>query len=503
MTDVRTILEALCIILVTNLLFVAPAVGKPLALEKDQLYLVFDPRLQGVGQNCELKVHQFKRHPLNPLIKPEKWNPGGWWECCTVLWDEDAQIFKMWYTGVQVGRAGWDRYVCYAISKDGIHWKKPSLGLYEAKGSKNNNICLTDVLEASVYRNPNATDPQKRYEMWAVDHLRFTYHYYSPDGIRWRRAAALAVIPAGDKQFTPKYPGEPDKQLVRINRDPKEGLGDRQFTYWFPGVQKFVCFQKAQSLSGPPWRTFVRFESRDGINWDLDNPTWVLKTDKEDEKFDPLLEFYGLGIHPVGDFYLMTPQLFHAAQGDHADVGLAYSVDTVRWYRAFRGQTIFPRGAEGEWDWGWIGQAPNIVEKDGMWWMYYFGFPYTHYDERRKKEDPRLTTSPWGIGLAQMPIGRIVSARSWRTEGSWTIGPVQLSGAKLQLNARIYEQLRLTILDEQEKPIPGFEVTIGPADSLELPVVFANGSDLSALSAQAVKIRFELKNAEVFGFKCE
>ena len=49
MTDVRTILEALCIILVTNLLFVAPAVGKPLALEKDQLYLVFDPRLQGVG----------------------------------------------------------------------------------------------------------------------------------------------------------------------------------------------------------------------------------------------------------------------------------------------------------------------------------------------------------------------------------------------------------------------------------------------------------------------
>ena len=29
---------------------------------------------------------------------------------------------------------------CYAESKDGIHWTKPDLGLFEFDGSKKNNI---------------------------------------------------------------------------------------------------------------------------------------------------------------------------------------------------------------------------------------------------------------------------------------------------------------------------------------------------------------------------
>ena len=58
----------------------AGAVEESLVLDKGQLYLIFDPRLHGAGQNCELKVHPFKRHPLNPLIRPETRDTGGWWE---------------------------------------------------------------------------------------------------------------------------------------------------------------------------------------------------------------------------------------------------------------------------------------------------------------------------------------------------------------------------------------------------------------------------------------
>ena len=38
-----------------------------------------------------------------------------------------------------------DLYVCYAESEDGIHWIKPSLGLYEYEGSKDNNIILRSI----------------------------------------------------------------------------------------------------------------------------------------------------------------------------------------------------------------------------------------------------------------------------------------------------------------------------------------------------------------------
>lgn len=40
-------------------------------------------------------------------------------------------------------------YMCLAISNDGIKWDKPSLGIYDFKGSKNNNI---------LYGDPNAVE---------------------------------------------------------------------------------------------------------------------------------------------------------------------------------------------------------------------------------------------------------------------------------------------------------------------------------------------------------
>jgi len=332
--------------------------------------------------------------------------------------------------------------------------------------------------------------------MWSMGGDRCTYRFFSPDGIHWTRESDKPAIPASLKEYwTPTYPAEPDRELIKV----VQKAGDRSFTYWFPRLRKFVCFRKLNPPGGPPHRRYVRFESQDGVHWNLDGPTWVLATDKEDDKFDPLLEFYGLGIHTVGDLYLMTTMLYHAIRGDHADVGLAYSTDSILWRRAFRGQVVLPRGAEGEWDWGWTGQGANLVERDGMWWMYYGGAVYTHGDEKRKNFDK----APWGIGLARIPMGRVVSARCWRREGVWAIGPVVLKGSPLRLNARVYGTLRVTILDEQDRPISGFEATMENVDGLVLPVTFGDGNDFSSLAGRAVKLRFDMQYAEVFGFTCE
>ncbi|MBQ7036772.1 MAG: hypothetical protein IJN74_04700, partial [Clostridia bacterium] len=40
-----------------------------------------------------------------------------------VWFDEEENIFKMWYEG------GWLHHMCYAESCDGIHWERPSLGV--------------------------------------------------------------------------------------------------------------------------------------------------------------------------------------------------------------------------------------------------------------------------------------------------------------------------------------------------------------------------------------
>ena len=95
---------------------------------------MFDPRLHGVGEQCELKVHSFNRHPANPVIKPEYA-----WEGCdrtlshdrlgtielwgfnqisgTVLWEPDRELFRTWYKGSIDEQC----YTCYAVSRDGAH----------------------------------------------------------------------------------------------------------------------------------------------------------------------------------------------------------------------------------------------------------------------------------------------------------------------------------------------------------------------------------------------
>ena len=55
----------------------------------------------------------------------------------TVLYNEEEEIFKMWYVPWALGknRRPW----CYATSKDGYNWDKPNLGFIGFEGSTRNN----------------------------------------------------------------------------------------------------------------------------------------------------------------------------------------------------------------------------------------------------------------------------------------------------------------------------------------------------------------------------
>ena len=56
----------------------------------------------------------------------------------------DGDTYRMYYRGHHhgVGEKPRGEPMCYAESKDGIHWVKPNLGLFSFKGSAENNIVL-------------------------------------------------------------------------------------------------------------------------------------------------------------------------------------------------------------------------------------------------------------------------------------------------------------------------------------------------------------------------
>ena len=91
--------------------------------------------------------------------------------------------------------------LCYATSKDGIHWEKPELGIVDFHGSKKNNIVLRGEHGIGVLEDPHETDPQKRYK--AIKPFKHrTQVWFWPDGLNWTEQKALPGLDDGDTYTT-------------------------------------------------------------------------------------------------------------------------------------------------------------------------------------------------------------------------------------------------------------------------------------------------------------
>jgi hypothetical protein len=128
------------------------------------------------------------------------------WEGCTSTYHtiiQDGDTYRMYYRG-----GGWDEakkksrhpdFVCYAESKDGIHWKRPELGIYEFDGSKANNIILegnaAHNLAPFIDTNPNCKPDEKYKAVGGVKGGLVTFK--SSDAIHWQPLSKQPVITKG------------------------------------------------------------------------------------------------------------------------------------------------------------------------------------------------------------------------------------------------------------------------------------------------------------------
>ncbi|HJN08655.1 MAG: hypothetical protein QGH33_00865 [Pirellulaceae bacterium] len=158
-----------------------------------QTQLFCDDFLIESNDGAKRKLHQPQKvnngQPVILLDKP--WEEVGTPILGGVLRDKGK--FRIWYRGGGGGPRGgvW----CYADSEDGLEWKKPSLGLIEHQGNRNNNIYVLGQPQAfTPFVDPNETDPARRYKS-AVNSLRIdTALAHSPDGLSWTQFRDGAAI---------------------------------------------------------------------------------------------------------------------------------------------------------------------------------------------------------------------------------------------------------------------------------------------------------------------
>jgi hypothetical protein len=128
-----------------------PPGGEPFAVPNGVHQLFLDD--PGVEQIDGLRrvVNQPKRYAHNPVVRGEHpWERGSVSVYGTMLYDERAKRFRLWYLcnpappasgrkWVEVGgyrRVAHCTLLAYASSEDGLHWEKSELNQLSFEGSK-------------------------------------------------------------------------------------------------------------------------------------------------------------------------------------------------------------------------------------------------------------------------------------------------------------------------------------------------------------------------------
>lgn len=168
-----------------------------------RLELFVDDYLIDEMTGVELKLHEPKAGEI-ALVHDTPWE-GVTSHQVTVF--QDDGVFRMYYRGsshegyTQMSKLHETETVvpphsvatCYAESKDGIHWNRPSLGIFEFDGSKNNNIVWMENGSAtfSPFKDKNPKAPaSERYKAIASTkgagrNGGGLFGLVSADGIHW------------------------------------------------------------------------------------------------------------------------------------------------------------------------------------------------------------------------------------------------------------------------------------------------------------------------------
>jgi hypothetical protein len=190
--------------------FVTQIVAQPND-SKSEKYLFLDNRIIEKVENAKLVVGKVEKSSANPLFVEDKpWEKRFDNLYGNVIYDQEDELYKCWYSPFIIDNSAKgmslkerekeyntpddrEMAVCYATSKDGIHWVKPNLGLVDFEGNKNNNIVWRGKGQdgdhgagphgAGIFKDMHEKDPNRRYKaLFKIEELSIGF---SKDGLHW------------------------------------------------------------------------------------------------------------------------------------------------------------------------------------------------------------------------------------------------------------------------------------------------------------------------------
>lgn len=423
----------------------------------------------------------------------------------------DGDKYRLYYRGshlgVEKGRLITGREVyCYAESRDGVTFTRPNLGLHTIDGSNENNVILTGVGSHNFapFLDQRADCPaQSRYKaLGGLAHEGGLFAFHSPDGIRWSKMQEEPVVTEG--AF--------DSQNLAF-WDPTAGLYRAYFRTFTGGITTGKVWKPEgfRAIRTATSQDFLKWENETDLTY-KDSPAEHLYTNQVAPYFRAPHILIGFPTRYIergwSDSMRALPQ--REQREERAAAHLRYGTAiTEGLLMASRNGHHFER-----WNEAFLRPGPERPAT----WLYGHQFIAWHAVETRSALPGALSElslyaaeGSWhgkGNMLRRytLRLDGFVSVNAPLSGGELKSKPITFSGNQLTLNlsSSAAGDIQVELQEVNGQPIAGFtlddcEPIFG--DTHARVVTWKQGADVSKLAGRPVRVRFRLRDADLFSFQ--
>ncbi|MFC4871492.1 hypothetical protein [Negadavirga shengliensis] len=400
----------------------------------------------------------------------------------------DGEVFRAYYRGVPTaGKDGNEAEVtCYAESRDGIEWHKPSLGIHEVNGVRDTNVILANAAPIThnfspfLDKNPHAKGSEKFKALGGTSQSGLVA-FVSSDGLNWKKLKEEPV-------FT-------------------QGVFDSQnVAFWSEKEKMYVCYFRTWTEGGyKGFRSVSRTTSKDFVHWTDpepmgfgDKPYEHLYTQQTSPYFRAPHIYLAIGARfmpnrkVVSDEEAALLNVNPKYYNDCSDVVLMSSRGGSGYDREFMESFIRPGVGLQNWVSRSNYPALNVVQTGAHELSIYVNQDYAQPTAHLRRYSLRLD------GFASLSAGY--------EGGEMLTKSFIFKGESLELNfsTSAAGEVRIELTDVEGNALPGFSLEDAQpliGNEISRKVYWNGSSDVSALAGRPIKMRILLKDADLYAFR--
>lgn len=417
------------------------------------------------------------------------------WEgiyCSYVTVLHDGAKYLMYYRGNPGEEADGNplEVTCYAESNDGMKWTKPSLGLFNVMGSKDNNVVLSGDAPFShnfspfIDTRPGVPPDQKYKAIAGINSASGLVAFQSANGIHWSKIRAEPIFTATGQVF--------DSQNV---------------VFWSESESCYVLFyrtfvNKIRSIAKTTSPDFINWQPGTVMSYSSDAPTVAAQfyANQTTPYFRAPHIYLSLAARFMQSRASLTKQeqvrlgiaADHWMGWDCADTVLLTSRGKFEFDRQFPQALVRPGAELANWASRNNYAAQGIVQTSptemSIFVQRHTGFP-THYLER-------LT----------FRLDGLASISSDHRLGEIVTKPFVFAGNQLELNFRTSAAgvVCVEVQTADGTPVEGYSMSDCTeifGDAIARTVQWKGDRSLSQLAGKPIRLRIQLREADLFSIR--